>query len=179
MARASVYRQRKPPVSGRRPCCRPSPRALAPPERAHVLDVLHEDRFVDRAPAAVYAMLLEEGRYLCSIRTMYRLLHNAKEVHERRRQRRHPHREPPRLVATAPNQVWTWDITRLPGPRTVGDLSPLCGAGSVLALRRGLDGGHARERHPGAAVNPQRLPKAGHPARATHPAPGPGRADDG
>ena len=117
VARASVYRQRKPPVSRRRSCCRPSPRALAPPERAHVLDVLHEDRFVDRAPAAVYAILLEQGRYLCSIRTMYRLLHNAKEVHERRRQRRHPHREPPRLVATAPNQVWTWDITRLPGPR--------------------------------------------------------------
>ena len=82
-----------------------------------MLDTLHEDRFVDRAPAAVYATLLEEGRYLCSIRTMYRVLHDADEVTERRPQRRHPHREPPRLVATASNQVWTWDITRLPGPR--------------------------------------------------------------
>ena len=71
----------------------------------------------DRAPAAVYATLLEEGRYLCSIRTMYRLLKAGGEVIERRRHRRHPHQEPPRLVATGPNQVWSWDITRLPGPR--------------------------------------------------------------
>ena len=82
-----------------------------------MMDALHEDRFVDRAPAAVYATLLEEGRYLCSIRTMYRVLHSAGEVLERRRQRRHPHRDPPQLVATAPNQVWTWDITRVAGPR--------------------------------------------------------------
>ncbi len=109
VARASVYRHRKAPV--------PKPRALAPQERTQVLDTLREDRFVDRPPAAVYATLLEEGRYLCSIRTMYRVLHDADEVIERRRQRRHPHREPPRLMATAPNQVWTWDITRLPGPR--------------------------------------------------------------
>jgi putative transposase len=115
--RASVYRHRKPPVSRPQAPRRPSPRALTSPERAQVLEVLHEDRFVDRAPAAVYATLLEEGRYLCSIRTMYRVLHEAGEVHERRPQRNHPHREPPRLVATAPNQTWTWDITRLPGPR--------------------------------------------------------------
>ena len=117
VARASVYRHRQPPVSAP---CRPhrhSPRALAPQERAQVMDTLHEDRFVDRAPAAVYATLLEEGRYLCSIRTMYRVLHSAGEVLERRRQRRHPHRDPPQLVATAPNQVWTWDITRVAGPR--------------------------------------------------------------
>jgi len=90
---------------------------LTPPERKQVLDTLHEDRFVDRAPAAVYATLLEEDRYLCSMRTMYRVLKAAGEVNERRPQRRHPHREPPQLVATGPNQVWTWDITRLPGPR--------------------------------------------------------------
>ena len=81
-------------------------------------------RFVDQAPAAVYASLLEEGRYLCSPRTMYRLLHGVGEVRERRRQRRHPRAEPPRLVATAPNQVWTWDITRLAGPRR-GETYPL------------------------------------------------------
>ena len=82
-----------------------------------MLATLHEDRFVDQAPAAVYATLLEEGRYLCSARTMYRLLQGAGEARERRRQRRHPRAEPPRLVATAPNQVWTWDITRLAGAR--------------------------------------------------------------
>ena len=117
VARASVYRHRKLPVPKTRSSRRPLPCALAPLERTQVLDTLHEDRFVDRAPAAVYATLLEEGRYLCSIRTMYRVLHDADEVTERRPQRRHPHRQPPRLVATAPNCVWTWDITRLPGPR--------------------------------------------------------------
>ena len=117
VSRARVYRQRSStsPVSpGER---RPSPRALTASERTRVLATLHEDRFVDRAPAAVFAMLLEEGRYLCSIRTMYRLLKAAGEVIERRPHRRHPHQKPPRLVATAANQVWTWDITRRAGPR--------------------------------------------------------------
>jgi len=82
-----------------------------------VLATLHEDRFVDRAPAAVYATLLEEDTYLCSIRTMYRILEASSEVKERRAQRRHPQHATPRLKATAPNQVWSWDITRLPGPR--------------------------------------------------------------
>ena len=117
VARASVYRHRRPPGARPAPAPRPSPRALAPAERAKVLATLHEDRFVDQAPAAVYATLLEEGRYLCSARTMYRLLQGAGEARERRRQRRHPRAEPPRLVATAPNQVWTWDITRLAGAR--------------------------------------------------------------
>ena len=115
--RASVYRHRRPPVSSPRRLRRSPPRTLTPRERTQVLETLHEERFVDRAPPAVYATLLEEGRYLCSIRTMYRLLKAAGEVTDRRRQRRHLHREPPQLVATAPNQVWTWDITRLPGPR--------------------------------------------------------------
>lgn len=115
--RASVYRQRTPGApSPRRPRRSPT-HALAPPEQKQVLETLHEERFMDRAPAAVYATLLEEGRYLCSIRTMYRVLKAAGEVNERRPQRRHPHREPPQLMATSPNQVWTWDITRLPGPR--------------------------------------------------------------
>ena len=124
VARASVYRHRQPPRPRRDAAPSRSPRALAPAERAQVLAVLHEDRFVDQAPAAVYASLLEEGRYLCSPRTMYRLLHGVGEVRERRRQRRHPRAEPPRLVATAPNQVWTWDITRLAGPRR-GETYPL------------------------------------------------------
>lgn len=124
VARASVYRHRKPPQPRRDVGRRRSPRALAPAERTHVLATLREDRFVDQAPAAVYANLLEEGRYLCSQRTMYRLLQGAGEVRERRRQRRHPRTEPPRLVARAPNQVWTWDITRVAGARK-GETYPL------------------------------------------------------
>ncbi len=116
LSRASVYRHRKPAVAAApRPRAAPA-RALAPSERERVLATLHEDRFVDRAPASVYAILLEEDAYLCSIRTMYRILDEASEVAERRPQRRHPHHEAPHLVAAAPNQIWSWDITRLPGP---------------------------------------------------------------
>jgi putative transposase len=96
---------------------KPQPRALTHTERAAVLGVLHEERFVDQAPATVYATLLDEGRYLCSVPTMYRLLHAADEVHERRRQARHPATVKPELVATAPNSVWSWDITKLLGPQ--------------------------------------------------------------
>lgn len=78
-----------------------------------MLDALHSERFADMAPAAVYATLLDEGRYLCSIRTMYRILGANGEVRERRHQATHPRRKPPELVATAPGQVWTWDITHL------------------------------------------------------------------
>jgi len=95
---------------------RPHHRALSAAERQAALDVLHEARFVDRAPAEVYATLLDEGRYLCSIRTMYRLLAANNEVRERRNQRRHPVYTKPELLATGPNQVWSWDITKLKGP---------------------------------------------------------------
>ena len=100
-------------IAARRPA---SPRALAADERRQVLDTLHEERFVDRAPAEVYATLLDENRYLCSIRTMYRLLGAHGEVRERRDQLRHPQYQKPELLATAPNQVWSWDITKLLGP---------------------------------------------------------------
>jgi putative transposase len=116
VARAGLYRRRQPSVvcQARQ---RPSPaRALSPVERQSVLDVLHEDRFVDLAPPQVYAELLEEGRFLCSIRSMYRILEAARELKERRHIRRHPPAAKPRLVATEPNQVWTWDITKLAGP---------------------------------------------------------------
>ena len=146
MARASVCRARKPSILSSRVMRRSSPRALTAHERAHVLDILHEDRYVDRTPAAVYATLLEEGRYVCSIRTMYRLLDDAHEVRERRHQRRHPHREPPRLVATRPNQVWTLEYHAFARTPQVGDLSPLRGAGSLLPLRGGLDGRHQGDR---------------------------------
>ena len=93
-----------------------APRALVPAERRAVRDTLHSARFVDQSPAEVYATLLEEQTYLCSPRTMYRVLAAADEVRERRDQVRHPAYGKPELVATAPNQVWSWDITKLKGP---------------------------------------------------------------
>lgn len=95
---------------------RPPARALSPAEREAVRAVLHAERFVDLAPAQVYATLLDEGIYHCSERTMYRLLADAHEVRERRAQRRHPVYTAPELLATGPNQVWSWDITKLRGP---------------------------------------------------------------
>lgn len=92
------------------------PRALRPAEQAAVLDVLHSERFRDAAPAAVYATLLDEGIYLASERTMYRLLAAEGETRPRRDQLVHPSYAKPELLATAPNQVWSWDITKLLGP---------------------------------------------------------------
>jgi putative transposase len=81
-----------------------------------VLDILHSDRFADQAPHQVYATLLDEGEYRCSISTMYRILDANTEVKERRNQLSHPVYQKPELLATAPNQVWSWDITKLLGP---------------------------------------------------------------
>lgn len=92
------------------------PRALTSAERQHVLDVLNSERFADLAPAEVYATLMDEGFYLCSISTMYRILREHQEVRERRKQLRHPVYKKPELLAEAPNQVWSWDITKLMGP---------------------------------------------------------------
>jgi putative transposase len=115
-ARATLYRRRQPArVSAPTPRG-PSARALVPAERQAVLDVLHSERFVDQSPAEVQATLLEEQTYLCSTRTMYRILNAAQEVRERRDQARHPAYAKPELVATAPNQIWSWDITKLKGP---------------------------------------------------------------
>ena len=116
--RASLYRHRRREAT---PAVEPTPagshRALSGVERQEVLDVLHSERFVDQAPAQVAAALLDEERYLCSVRTMYRILDANQEVRERRNQRRHPVYEKPELLATGPNQVWSWDITKLKGPR--------------------------------------------------------------
>jgi putative transposase len=117
LAPATYYRTKRGPRPDASP--RPSPaRALAPIERQRVLDVLHEPRFIDLAPAQVYATLLDEGTYHCSERTMYRVLAAQQEVQERRAQRRHPIYTAPELLATAPNQLWSWDITKLRGPTT-------------------------------------------------------------
>ena len=111
VARSSFYRHAQPKPE---PSPRPKPsRALAVEERAAVLDLLHQPRFVDQAPAEVYATLLDEGTYRCSTRTMYRILHDSKEVRERRNIARHPNYKKPELLATGPNQVWSWDITKL------------------------------------------------------------------
>jgi putative transposase len=92
------------------------PRALAPAERTAILDTLHSDRFADTAPAEVWATLLDEGTYLGSVSTYYRVLREAGETRERRRQATHPAAVKPELVADGPNQVWSWDITKLYGP---------------------------------------------------------------
>jgi putative transposase len=115
LATATYYRRSKPKVAVRPP--RPTPpRALPEAERTAVLEVLHEPRFVDLAPAPIWAQLLDEGRYLCSQRTMYRILEENQEVRERRNQLRHPRYAAPELLAEAPNRVWSWDITKLLGP---------------------------------------------------------------
>lgn len=121
VAQASYYRRhrhspaplRPEPVPHRR---RRQPRALSAAEQQAILDVLHSDRFVDLAPAEVWAILLDEGVYLGSQSTFYRLLRQAGEVRERRRQATHPAKVKPELVANTPNAVWSWDITKLRGP---------------------------------------------------------------
>lgn len=120
-AQAGYYRRHRASPTPPRPTPtphrdRPQPRALTSQERAAVLAVLHSQRFVDLAPAQVWATLLDEGIYLGSISTFYRLLRQAGESRERRRQASHPASVKPELVATAPNHVWSWDITKLHGP---------------------------------------------------------------
>jgi putative transposase len=117
--RASWYRRHRqypPPPRPPRPIPAPQPRALQAAERQQVLDVLHDERFCDLAPASVYATLLDEGSYLCSVSTMYRLLRQAGETGDRRRHATHPARVKPELLASGPNQCWSWDITKLAGP---------------------------------------------------------------
>jgi len=113
VSRATLYRRRRPRPA---PAPRPQPpRALTEPERHAVLEALHTPRFVDLAPAEVYAILLDEGHYLCSLRTMYRVLAAAAESRPRRNQLRQV-APIPELLATRPNEVWSWDITKLLGP---------------------------------------------------------------
>src|SRR5213594_2595915 len=114
LPRATYYRRRRP--SRAAPPRRRSPRALSAGERGAVLALLHEPRFVDHAPAEVYATLLDAGQYVCSERTMYRLLAEHAEVRERRDQLRHPVYAAPELLARRPNELWSWDITKLLGP---------------------------------------------------------------
>ena len=120
LSRATWYRLRAPA-----PPVLPTPRELAPrrswrrlseAEEGRILAALHETRFADKAPAEAYATLLDEGRYLGSIRTFYRVLHRHQEVRERRALTMRPSYQRPELLATGPNQLWSWDITKLRGP---------------------------------------------------------------
>ena len=95
----------------------PQPRALSADERQKILEQLHSERFQNQSPAAVYATLLDEGLYLGSISTFYRILRSQKEVRERRAQATHPPTVKPELLAQRPNEIWSWDITKLLGPQ--------------------------------------------------------------
>jgi len=114
VARSTLYYQRR---EMQEPKPRPKPaRALTDGERQNVLDELHSDRFADTSPGEAWATLLDEGTYLCSERTMYRILADNQEVKERRNQLKHPAYRKPELLAEGPNEVWSWDITKLRGP---------------------------------------------------------------
>lgn len=117
-AQASHYRRHRRSPAPARPVRerRKQPRALSTAERDTVRALLNSPDFVDKAPATVYHELLDEGTYVASISSMYRILRAYGEVGERRRQAVHPARVKPELVATAPNQCWSWDITKLHGP---------------------------------------------------------------
>lgn len=116
--RNRVYQSRQPvPVRPEQPVAKStSPRALSPAERDQVSEALNSERFQDQSPREVYATLLDEGKYLCSPRSMYRILEANHPVRERRNQLRHPNYARPELLATQPNQLWSWDITKLKGP---------------------------------------------------------------
>jgi len=115
-SRATLYRRRRPARYGPAAPRPAPPNKLTEAERQRVLTVLRSAEYCDLAPAQVWARLLDDGVYLCSISTMYRLLAVAGENRERRRQRTHPARQKPELIARRPNEVWSWDITKLQGP---------------------------------------------------------------
>ena len=117
LSRATYYRRRKKGSQAELQVKRRSPRKLKVEEEKRVLSFLTSERFMDRSVPEVHATLLDEGAYLCSVRTMYRILEKYRAVRERRNQRRHPQYRKPELLATGPNQVWSWDITKLKGPR--------------------------------------------------------------
>ena len=145
VSRATFYRRREP---HRQTKPRPTPaRALSTEERNAVLDQLNGERFADQSPRQVYAKLLDEGDYLCSVRTMYRILADNQSTRERRNQLKHPNYKKPELLATAPNEVWSWDITKLKGPEkwtyyylyVILDIYSRCVVGWMLADRENAE----------------------------------------
>jgi len=145
VSRATFYRRRD---LSRQTVARPTPtRALSVEERGAVLDQLNSERFADQSPRQVYAKLLDEGDYLCSVRTMYRILADNQSTRERRNQLKHPNYQKPELLATTPNEVWSWDITKLKGPEkwtyyylyVILDIYSRCVVGWMLADRESAD----------------------------------------
>ena len=142
VSRATFYRHRDPQPSEDAKTLR-HPRRLSEEEEQDVLDTLNSERYMDESIPEVYADLLDRGKYLCSQRTMYRILEANQAVRERRDQRRHPEYTKPELLATAPNQVWSWDITKLKGPRkgsyyylyVIMDIYSRCVVGWMVAGR--------------------------------------------
>ena len=141
VSRATFYRRRETKQQSKP---RPTPaRALSVEERNAVLEQLNRERFADQSPRQVYAKLLDEGDYLCSVRTMYRILEDHQSTRERRNQLKHPNYQKPELLATAPNEVWSWDITKLKGPGkwtyyhlyVILDIYSRCVVGWMLADR--------------------------------------------
>lgn len=117
MPRATYYRWQQGADSSEEKAIRVPPLKLSPQERQDVLTILNSDRFVDQSPGEIHSILLDESQYLCSERTMYRILAEKHQVRERRHQRRKHHYKKPELLATGPNEVWSWDITKLKGPK--------------------------------------------------------------
>ena len=134
-----MYRRREPSRPAK-PRATPA-RALSVEERDAVVEQLNSERFADRSPRQVFAKLLDEGEYLCSVRTMYRILDENQSTRERRNQLQHPNYEKPELLATGPNEVWSWDITKLKGPEkwtyyylyVILDIYSRCVVGWMLA----------------------------------------------
>ena len=139
VSRSTVYRRREPSRPAK-PRATPA-RALSVEERDAVVEQLNSERFADRSPRQVFAKLLDEGEYLCSVRTMYRILDENQSTRERRNQLQHPNYEKPELLATGPNEVWSWDITKLKGPEkwtyyylyVILDIYSRCVVGWMLA----------------------------------------------
>lgn len=161
VSRATWYRARR-----SRPTHRTRPRpplALLPEEVDAALAVLHAERFVDLSPRAIHAILLEEHRYLASVSTLYRLLASRKESRERRAQRRHPRYARPELLTTGPNQLWSWDITKLKGPAkwvcfhlyVILDVFSRCVVGWMVAHRESAELARRLIRH---ACRAHRIP---------------------
>ncbi len=148
LSRATFNRRAKIPFGPPPPRRAAKPaRSLSEDERRRVLDGLHSERFADKAPREVWATLLDEGTWLCSVRTMYRVLDSEKEVRERRNQLRRPRYKKPELLAEAPNQVWSWDVTKLKGPAkwtcyqlyVIMDIFSRCVVGWMIAGRESAE----------------------------------------
>ena len=155
VSRSTLYRRRGPSTGQQQP--RPTPaRALSETERGEVFDTLCSERFVDRSPAEVVATLLDEEVYLCSERTMYRVLASEVPVQERRAQRTHPEYKKPELMATAPNQVWSWDMHANCSGRRSGAITTSTSSWTSTAVYvDGLDGGGPGELGPEPAGCPR------------------------